>query len=160
MSAPRLTSAHTPWSRYSDHAMIAMLQQLAGRLGRTPMAVDLHARNGTPCHHAYYRRFGGVRAAQRLAGLATVRSGMQRATHCNQGHALTPGSCYEYPRSGAPHLLTRRCRICALARYRAIARTRCRTPNAPSGPPTVRGFTWAGRIVGGRPHGRAIAEAA
>lgn len=66
---------------------IAALQQLAGKLGRTPRWSEM-GRDGCPSHHWFRHRFGTMRAALDEAGLAHRHPG--NPTGRNNRHSPTP----------------------------------------------------------------------
>jgi hypothetical protein len=55
--------------RYSQQCLIEKLQELAGRLGRSPTQVEATADPDIPSHTTYVKRFGSWTAALRAAGL-------------------------------------------------------------------------------------------
>lgn len=63
--------------RWTPGELLAHLAQLAKTIGHTPSTLDLAA-HAPPAHTAYYRAFGSLTEAQRLAGLIPNERG-QRA---------------------------------------------------------------------------------
>jgi hypothetical protein len=57
-----------PASKIPRDTLVARLQSLGQRLGRTPSEADINADPDTFNHMTYFRRFGSVRAAQIAAG--------------------------------------------------------------------------------------------
>ena len=54
---------------YTDEQLIEALQKLAKKIGHTPLAMDMGARNGSPPAGTYIRRFGSLDNAFERAGL-------------------------------------------------------------------------------------------
>lgn len=102
--------------------LVAAMQALATRLGRTPAIADLNAPDaGTACHMVYVQAFGSLRAAQAASGLVPNAQGRPARACCRNGHAMSGANLLAY-RNGTR--TQRKCRACQNARKRAVYHAR------------------------------------
>jgi len=98
---------------WSKPLLIGAMKALAGRLGRTPSAVDIQRapRSVIPATNTFIYHFGSLGAAQLAAELPLIDRGGRRWSHCARGHELTPENLYTWFPPSHPKG-TRRCREC------------------------------------------------